>query len=74
VKIVARKRAIHRYSWGDKALRLCRCATCGCVTHWTPVARGSNRMGVNFRNFDPAVIEATRVRRLDGAKTWKLLD
>jgi hypothetical protein len=31
-------------------------------------------MGVNFRNFDPAVIASTRVRRLDGAETWKLLD
>jgi hypothetical protein len=31
-------------------------------------------MGVNFRNFDPSVIEATRVRRLDGARNWKFLD
>jgi len=32
------------------------------------------RMGVNFRNFDPAVVESIRVRRLDGARTWKFLD
>jgi len=31
-------------------------------------------MGVNFRNFDPAVVESIRVRRLDGARTWKFLD
>ena len=31
-------------------------------------------MGVNFRNFDPCIIESTRVRRLDGAKTWKFMD
>jgi hypothetical protein len=31
-------------------------------------------MGVNFRNFDPSVIDATRVRTFDGAETWKFLD
>jgi hypothetical protein len=31
-------------------------------------------MGVNFRNFEPADIEGIRVRRLDGATTWKFLD
>ena len=74
VKIVARKGALARYCWGDKSLWLCRCATCGCVTHWLPTRRGGNRMGVNFRNFDPSVIESTRVRRFDGAITWKFLD
>lgn len=74
VKIVARKGAVDRYVWGDKYLRLCRCANCGCVTHWQPVSRFRSRMGVNFRNFDPSVIESTRIRRLDGANTWKFLD
>ncbi len=36
-------------------------------------ARGS-RIGVNARNFDPRAIESVRVRRLDGASTWKFLD
>jgi hypothetical protein len=31
-------------------------------------------MGINVRNFEPADIESIRVRRLDGAKTWKFLD
>jgi hypothetical protein len=31
-------------------------------------------MGVNFRNFDPSVIESIRVRLLDGADTWEFLD
>jgi hypothetical protein len=31
-------------------------------------------MGVNARNFEPAVLESIRVRRLDGASTWKYLD
>jgi hypothetical protein len=33
-----------------------------------------NRMGINFRNFDPSVIATTRIRRFDGADTWKFLD
>jgi hypothetical protein len=74
VKITARKGAVDRYVWGDKCLSLCRCATCGCVTHWQLIGRGGKRMGVNFRNFDPSVIETTRIRRLDGANTWKFLD
>jgi hypothetical protein len=31
-------------------------------------------MGVNFRNFDPSAIATTRIRRFDGAKTWKFMD
>lgn len=74
VKVFAREGAFDRYVWGDKCLALCRCATCGCVTHWEPTDRTGDRMGVNFRNFDPSVIESTRIRRLDGASTWKFLD
>jgi hypothetical protein len=65
----------HGYSWGDKSLRFARCASCGCISHWEAVDPGvSRRMGVNARNFDPDVIEGVRVRRLDGASTWKFLD
>lgn len=74
VEIVAGRDALDHYVWGDQCLRLCRCATCGCVTHWTPIGRKSSRMGVNFRNFDPSVIESIRVRRIDGADTWQFLD
>ena len=74
VKVIARKGALAHYTWGDKYLRNFRCAKCGCVTHWLPISRAKSRMGVNFRNFDPSIVESTRVRRLDGAKTWKFLD
>src|SRR5262245_43421372 len=74
VKITAAKGATKRYSWGSKHLSFVRCATCGCVTYWEPVAKSRNRMGINFRNFEPADIEHVRVRRLDGARTWKFLD
>jgi hypothetical protein len=62
------------YIWGDRALELHRCTTCGCVTHWTPIKEGIERMGVNARLMDPAIVAAAKVRRLDGADTWKYLD
>jgi len=31
-------------------------------------------MGVNARNFEPAALGPVRIRRLDGAATWKFLD
>jgi hypothetical protein len=70
---VSGKRSLVGYSWNGRTLRLMRCAKCGCVTHWLPTGR-RDRMGVNARNLEPAVIAGVRVRRLDGAKTWKFLD
>ena len=31
-------------------------------------------MGVNARNFDPRALASVRIRRFDGASTWKFLD
>jgi hypothetical protein len=62
------------YRWGDKSLDLHHCATCGCTTHWSPVDPARDRMGINARLMDPAIVAAARVRRLDGADTWKFLD
>lgn len=61
------------YIWGDKTLALHRCVTCGCVTHWSPLD-GEDRMGINARLLDPALVDAARIRRLDGADTWQVLD
>jgi hypothetical protein len=62
------------YRWGDETLDLHRCATCGCVTHWSSIDPTRQRMGVNARLMDPAIVEAARIRRLDGADTWEFLD
>lgn len=63
------------YVHGDRTLRLVRCKTCGCVSHWEPLEakdgdRIGTRIGVNIRNFDPGLIDSTRMRMLDGADTW----
>ena len=75
----SRSRAIRRrpesYIQGDRTLSTIRCRNCGCVTHWEPIgATPGGRHGVHLGNFDPALIASVRVRRLDGADTWKFLD
>jgi hypothetical protein len=55
-------------------LAFIRCTTCGCVTHWAPLDPSGERMGVNARLFAPEVLAAARVRRFDGADTWRDLD
>jgi hypothetical protein len=75
VKVVGHPGRTTGYAWGDKTLRFVRCRRCGCVMHWEPLKPGArDRMGVNARNFEPRVIESARVRRFDGASTWKFLD
>jgi hypothetical protein len=73
VRVSAPRGAIDRYGWAEETLRFVRCKHCGVVTHWEPTWR-IDRMGVNARNFAPSAIEGVRVRRLDGALTWKFLD
>ena len=74
VTIKRRRGSTEGYTWGSKHLRFVRCKSCGCVINWEAVDRTRRRMGVNFRIFAPEDIAAARIRRLDGAKTWKYLD
>lgn len=73
VRVSGHPRKSAAYVWGDRTLRIVRCKRCGVVTHWEPIGRGS-RMGVNANNFDAQALGTPRVRRLDGASTWKFLD
>jgi hypothetical protein len=72
VRVIGSARAKSGYSWGGKRLRFVRCKTCGCVTHWEPVQRKKNSyVGVNWRNFEPGLLDRIRIRLLDGAGNWK---
>lgn len=64
------------YIWGDKTLKNIRCRNCGCVTHWEPLEAGPDkRMGVNARNFDPALLGGdVTIRCFDGADSWTFVD
>jgi hypothetical protein len=56
------------YKWGRKALNFVRCKHCGCLVCWQRVKKNPERkMGVNWRNFPLALVEQTRLRKLDGA-------
>jgi hypothetical protein len=75
VKIRCARTARSAYAWGTKGIRFVRCRRCGCITHWEEIKEVSNaRIGVNARNFAPEVLNSLRVRRLDGADTWRYLD
>lgn len=63
------------YIWGDKTLRTVRCKDCGCVTHWEPLQpEAGGKHGVNLNNFAPSLQENVRIRKFDGADTWKFID
>ena len=73
VRISAEKSDVSEYVWGKRTIRTLRCRHCGCVTHWESL-QGEGTVGINFRNFDPEVIEAIATRRFDGADTWAYVD
>ena len=74
--ILSRTNALTAYSWGTKSLRFQHCTTCGCVAYHEPSRKrdAATRLGVNARLMDPDEIANVRVRKLDGASTWKYLD
>lgn len=75
IRVTAEPGATETYAWGDRLLQFVRCTTCGCITHWERIKpTPAGRAGVNARNFEPDVIGDVRIRRLDGARTWKYLD
>ena len=74
VRVVASRGATAGYAWGRKSIRFVRCRTCGCITHYERPRAPRRGIAVNARCFDPAELGAPRVRRLDGASSWKYLD
>lgn len=75
VQIRAPKDGLVRYAWKRRIRYYHRCRKCGCVTHYTYRKKSSwATVGVNASNFEPSLIKGARVRHLDGAATWKLLD
>jgi hypothetical protein len=47
-----------------------RCNTCGILTHWTPLSDPPHeRMGVNSRLIDEALLEGVPVQHVDG-RSW----
>ena len=52
-------------------IRMLRCARCGILTHWEPLTEPPHeRMGINARLIDPALLDDVEVRDADGAN-WE---
>jgi len=74
VRVSAEPGATSSYLWGTQTRRFVRCANCGCVVAWQRAAQPERgHVAVNIRNFDPESIGPVRIRRLDGAHTWRYL-
>ena len=75
VRVVPRSGATAKYAWRNKVRRFVRCNKCGCVMIWERVRpQPASYVGVNARNFEPAILSDVRIRRLDGASSWKYID
>lgn len=59
----------HTYSWNGRHIDFHRCSTCGCVTHWYPRAKTRDRLGINARLLEPAVLDRARVKQVDSGGT-----
>ena len=62
------------YTQGDETLAVKTCISCGCTTHYESLQHNGEYMAVNFRMCEPDVVSAFRIRKFDGADSWKFLD
>ena len=58
------------YIWGDRDIEFHRCKVCGNFSHWSPVDKSYDRMGVNARLMPPELLSGLRILEFDGANTW----
>ena len=74
-RLVAGHDAVSAYVWGDRMIEFYSCRTCGCSTHYEGTDKNpDSRFAINARCFEPEDLAKLRVRRFDGADTWKYLD
>ena len=66
--------ATETYAWDDRSIAFHRCRRCGCISHWYPITREDDRLGINARLLDPGILAGTRIRHLDGAGTERYID
>jgi hypothetical protein len=67
VRVLPPAGATDIYMWDDRSIEFHRCKVCGNVTHWSAVDPSAQRMGVNARLMAPEVVNATPLRKFDGA-------
>jgi hypothetical protein len=74
VSITAPRGALDEFLVRAAGLRFVRCRSCGCVICWdAPGKSRDQRMGVNTRLLDHAVMAAVPIKVLDGDGAWRTL-
>jgi hypothetical protein len=76
VRVHCAPEALSAYSWGKKYLEFHHCKTCGCVLYHESMRKvgDETRIAVNARMMLPDDTATIRIRKLDGASTWKYLE
>jgi hypothetical protein len=69
-RIVAPRGATRGYTRPGGRLAFHHCVRCGCLTHYTV----GQRLALNARMLPPEQLASVRVRRLDGAKSWRVIE
>ena len=63
------------FTRGEGLIAFRHCPVCGCLTHYCATQAGPEaRVSVNLRMAAPEIVEAIRIRRFDGAESWRFLD
>jgi hypothetical protein len=75
VEVSWSRKAPTPYVWGKKKLIFHHCPICGNTTHDTSTDKSSvQKITVNARMMSPEEIKGIKIRKFDGANTWKYLD
>lgn len=74
VSITAPRGALEDYAVRERGLKFVRCRSCGCVICWDGRGKGRDqRMGINTRLLDHALMAGVPVKVLDGDQTWRAI-
>ena len=75
VTVECEEGATKAYRWGDETIDFHHCTSCGCVTHWSNVEGYENpRTAINARLFDRTEAADIKIRKFDGADSWKFVE
>lgn len=75
VSIIEGELGASRYCWGDKYIEFHHCNNCKCITHYISTGKAKvDKVGINFRMFEPNLIKPIKIRHFDGAESWTFID
>lgn len=72
VKLDIADEAEAAYQWNDRMINFIHCRFCGSITHYEDIERmPKSRLAINFRMCPDDVWKDIRIRRFDGADTFR---